>query len=335
MGKVDVHHHWIPEEHVTNIEQYVRAGDTVKTVELSDGQTARRVMREGMRLITLEESMYDMSERVRRMDEADVDAAVVSAAGWTNFCDTLEKSREYNDLLAEAIAEYPDRFIGAAEVPVGTEYAADELYRAVEELGFGAVNICTHAHGYLPDEECYFDLYEAAEELDVPVLVHIAPTPIPKRGMHEYDMSRTVGRPFSHHVVVGRLLRSDVLERFPDLQFVHGHLGGTFMPSAFRYFDNEDSLESRTVATDDDFGLTRAEFEERMDNFLFATTFWDQPGIQYATETLGTHRMAFGTDYPIREEIIGEMADTIEALDVSEDERELIRRDNAAELFDV
>jgi predicted TIM-barrel fold metal-dependent hydrolase len=335
MGRIDVHHHWIPEEHVTNIEDHVRAGEFVKRVDLSDGQTARRVMREGMRLITLEDSMYDIEERVRRMDENGVDAAVVSAAGWTNFCDTLPMCREYNDLLAEAIDPHEDRFVGAAEVPVGTDYAAEELRRAVEELGFGAVNICTHAHGYLPDHEYYFDLYEAAQDLDVPVLVHIAPEPIPDNGMHEYDMSRTVGRPYSHHLVVARLLRSDVLERFPDLKFVHGHLGGTFMPSTFRYAENEESLESRTVATDDDFSLTRAEFEERMDHFLFATTFWDQPAIQYATNTLGTQRMAFGTDYPIREDIIGEMAETLDGIDVTDDEREAILHDNAAEWFDV
>lgn len=153
--------------------------------------------------------------------------------------------------------------------------------------------------------------------------------------MNKYDMSRTVGRPYSHHLVVGRLLRSDVFERFPDLRFVHGHLGGTFMPSTFRYADNESSLESRTVAEDDDFSLTREEFEERMDHNYFATTFWDRPGIQYATKTLGVERMLFGTDYPIRERIMAEMADTIDGLDVTPDERERICRDNARALFDV
>lgn len=57
-----------------------------------------------MRLITLEDSMYDVDERVERMDGVGIDSAVVSATGWTNFCDTLSMSREYNDLLAEAIS---------------------------------------------------------------------------------------------------------------------------------------------------------------------------------------------------------------------------------------
>jgi predicted TIM-barrel fold metal-dependent hydrolase len=335
MRRIDLHHHWIPEPHVRNVEEHVRAGEQIKQVELSDGQSARRVMREGLRLITLEDSMYDMDERVARMDEAGIDCAVVSAAGWSNFCDTRAMCREYNDLLAEAIEEYPDRFIGAAEVPVGTGYAGEELRRAVEDLDFQAVNICTHAHGYLPDEEVYFDLYETAEELDVPVFVHIAPKPVPDRGMHEYDMSRTVGRPFSHHLVVGRLLRSDVFERFPDLRFVHGHLGGTFMASTFRYAQSEESLESRTIATDDEYTLSRQEFEDRMDNNYFATTFWDPPAVQYATRTLTPNRMVLGTDYPIRENIMQEMTATIDELDVSDRERAQISHKNAADLFNM
>jgi predicted TIM-barrel fold metal-dependent hydrolase len=292
-------------------------------------------MREGLRLITLEDSMYDMDERVARMDEAGIDRAVVTAAGWSNFCDTLPMCREYNDLLAAAIEEYPDRFIGAAEVPVGTDYADEELRRAVEDLGFQAVNICTHAHGYLPDQEVYFDLYEAAEDLGVPVFVHIAPKPVPDRGMREYDMSRTVGRPFSHHLVVGRLLRSDIFERFPDLQFVHGHLGGTFMASTFRYAESEESLESRTIATDDDYTLTHREFEDRMDNNYFATTFWNPPGVEYATRTCGPERMVLGTDYPSRESIMDEMTAMLDDLDASEAEYERLCHRNAAELFDL
>lgn len=335
MTVVDLHHHWIPEEHVTNIDRYVRAGDHLKDVELTDGQTARRVMREGMRLLTLEDSMYDVEERIERMDEAGVDVALLTGAGWTNWLDTLEMAQEYNDLLYEVVSEHPDRFVGAAHVPVGTAEAPGELERAVSDLGFQALNITTHAHRYLPDHEVYFPMYEKAEELGVPVFVHIAPRPPIDVGMHEYDMHRTVGRPFAHHLVVARLLRSDVFERFPDLQFIHGHLGGTFMPSTFRYGNSEGSLESRTIATDDDFVLTPEQFEERMDNNLFTTTFWDQRGIQYATGTIGTERMALGTDYPIRTGILSEVSDAVRGLDVADDERAAIMGGNAERVIDV
>lgn len=335
MSAIDLHHHWIPEEHVKNVGDYVRAGDEIERVELTDGQVARRVWRNGVPLITMHGgSRYDVEDRINRMDEAGVDKAVVTAATWTSWLDTLERCRFYNDKLAErVVSEYPDRFIGAAHVPVGTEFAAQEVERCVEDLGFQAVGIATHMHGYPPDHEVYHPMYEKAEELDVPVLVHCAAAPIAENGMGEHDMGRTVGRPLDHHVAVGRLLRSDVFEKFPDLKFIHGHLGGTFMMQTFRYGRSEDSLESRSMAKESD-ALTAEEYEDRMDNNYFATTFWNQEGIQFATSTLGTDRMVLGSDYPIRTHIMDDATSAVQSLDISEDEQQRILHENAEPLFD-
>lgn len=335
MAGIDLHHHWIPQEHVENVEDYVRAGDTIERVELVDGQVAKRVYRNGVPLITMQgSSRYDVEDRIDRMDEAGVDKAVLTAATWTSWLDTLERCQFYNDALAErVINEHPDRFIGAAHVPVGTEYAAEELERCVNDLGFQAVGIATHMHGYPPDHESYHPMYEKAEELGVPVLVHCAAAPIAENGMSEYDMGRIIGRPFDHHVAVGRLLRSDVFEKFPDLKIVHGHLGGTFMTQTFRYGRSEDSLESRSMAKESD-ALTHEEFEDRMQNCYFATTFWNQEGMQFATSTLGPDRMVLGSDYPIRTHIMSDTTDAIRSLGISEGEKQQILHRNIEGLFD-
>jgi predicted TIM-barrel fold metal-dependent hydrolase len=332
---VDTHHHWIPEKHVKNVEDFVRAGDTIEEVELVDGQNAKRVYRNGVPLITMQgTSRFDVENRIERMDEAGIDKAVTTAATWTSWLDTREICREYNDMLAEhVIDEYPDRFIGAAHVPVGTDYAAAELERCVEDLGFEAVGIATHMHGYPPDHESYHSMYQKAEELDVPVLVHCAAAPVAENAMSEYDMGRTVGRPLDHHVAVGRLLRSDVFEKFPDLNVIHGHLGGTFMMQTFRYGRSADSLESRSMEKDSD-ALTEAQFEERMQNNYFATTFWDQAGIQFATNTLGPDRMVLGSDYPIRKGIMSDATDAVKSLDIDDGDKEQILEGNVGSLFE-
>lgn len=337
MTVVDVHHHWLPAEDVENITDYLRAGDVVKRIELTDGQTADRVFREGIPLLTLHtKSRSDVENRLDRMDEAGVDAAVLTAATWQTWLDTLDRCREYNDKLYDrVVSEHPDRFVGAAHVPVGTEYAADELERCVDEYGFQAASIVTHMHKHIPDEESYHPLYERAEELDVPVLVHVAGTPMVDNGMHEYDMARTAGRKFDHHVVVGRLLRSDVFEKYPDVKFVHGHLGGSFMFQVFRYGSRGAEVGGRTV---DKHGpaLTPEEFRQRMENNYFATTYWDRPAIEYAaTQTLGADRMIYGSDYPMRSTIMAAIKSTIEDLDIPDADKHTILHDNGEALFDV
>jgi predicted TIM-barrel fold metal-dependent hydrolase len=176
-------------------------------------------------------------------------------------------------------------------------------------------------------------MYEKAEELDVPVLVHCAAAPIAENAMSEYDMGRIIGRPLDHHVAVGRLLRSDVFEKYPDLKVIHGHLGGTFMMQTFRYGRSAESLESRSMAKDSD-ALTKEQYEERMKNNYFATTFWNQPGIQFATTTLGTDRMVLGTDYPIRTHIMSDTTSAVRSLDITEEEKEQILHENIAPLFE-
>lgn len=335
MSRVDIHHHWLPEEHVNNPEEHLRTGERIVEIDLEDGQTAKRIMREGIPLITMAESRSYVDRRVDHMDEAGVDKAVLTAATWTNWLDNLSICRFYNDKLHErVVSEYPDRFIGAAHVPIGTDSAVRELERCVEDLGFEAVGIAVHSHGHLPDEEIYYPVYEKAQELDVPILVHVANAPTVDNGMHEYDMGRTAGRVFDHHVVVGRLLRSDVFERFPDLQFVHGHLGGSFPMNKFRYGQNQ----TRSTATDEDkqlVSLTPDELETRMENNYFATTFYDQLGLEYSARALGPDRLIYGTDYPINISYMKDTVDAIEELDVSEREKEGIFERNVEDVIDL
>ena len=77
---VDFHHHWIPRAHVEHPELLLRPGENIREVELSDGQTAKRIARDGMALITIEERRCLIDERLRDMDEANVAAAIFTLA---------------------------------------------------------------------------------------------------------------------------------------------------------------------------------------------------------------------------------------------------------------
>ena len=108
------------------------------------------------------------------MDAVGVDVQVLSltAPGLEQFdaATATALSKKTNDLLAEAIQRHPDRFMGfAALAPKNPEEAADELERAVRELGFKGWN--THSNygdSYL-DNKNYWPILERAEKLDVPV----------------------------------------------------------------------------------------------------------------------------------------------------------------------
>ena len=81
------------------------------------------------------------AERLQAMDSGGVSLQVLSLAG--PGADLLpahegpDWAREANDALAAAVAQHPGRFAGFAHLPLtAPNAAADELERAVRELGF-------------------------------------------------------------------------------------------------------------------------------------------------------------------------------------------------------
>ena len=87
--------------------------------------------------------------RIAHMDRAGIDVQVLSfgSPGPQAFGAqiAIPMARDANDHLASAIREHPDRFAGFAALPTAVpEVAADELERAVSELGFKGAMI--HGH---------------------------------------------------------------------------------------------------------------------------------------------------------------------------------------------
>ena len=86
----------------------------------------------------------------------------------------------------------PRRFVGFASVnPAyqGVDAAVEELRRAVTELGLAGVKLYPmYLHSAVNDPELGFLIYEAAQELGIPVMIHQA-------GSTRIDAKLELGRP--------------------------------------------------------------------------------------------------------------------------------------------
>ena len=73
----------------------------------------------------------------------------------------------HNDLVAEMVQQYPDRFVGVAAVNLEKPVeAVRELERAVKELGFKALRVIPWLWNRPPNDKFYFPLYVKCIELD-------------------------------------------------------------------------------------------------------------------------------------------------------------------------
>lgn len=104
---------------------------------------------------------------VEGMDRYGVDHAIVFTLD--GF---FEDSRKHNDELAGFMAAHPGRLTGFASVYPRRADAADEIRRAVTELGMKGVKFHPWLQGFSPVEAFMTPIAETCVELGVPMIFH-------------------------------------------------------------------------------------------------------------------------------------------------------------------
>jgi 5-carboxyvanillate decarboxylase len=277
--------------------------------------------------------LLDMGEgRLKDMDKAGIDVAVLSlgnpGADAFDEPDGSTWARKTNDELAGAVRRYPKRFAGlAALAPKDPHGAADELRRAVTELGLKGALINSHIQGEYLDERKYWVLFETAEKLGVPLYIHPRwPSPdmlkpyLPYPGLQRamWGFAAETGL----HAM--RLILSGVFDRYPGLKIILGHLGEA-LPFWLWRMDNKcpPSL-GRSI------GKKPSEYVKQ--NFLVTTSgVFSRPPFLCTYMSLGPENILFATDYPF--EPVKEAVDFMDSVPICESDKEKIYHLNAEKLF--
>jgi uncharacterized protein len=246
-------------------------------------------------------------DRIRRLDEAGLDVAVLSLAapGTEPFEPALGTriARETNDALAEAIARHPDRYLGYATLaPKDAESACKELERCVKELGFRGWNTHSNFGDSFLDEKRYWPVLAKAEELGVPVYLHPTWPMIKEFQTYGSALSGpTYGFGAETALVAMRMLTAGVFDAFPKLQIILGHYaeGLPFM------FDRVDRPYIQGHVRPDPGvapTLERLPSAYLRENFLATTSGNYSPqAFACAKAAMGIERMVIGSDYPFED----------------------------------
>jgi predicted TIM-barrel fold metal-dependent hydrolase len=292
-----------------------------------------------MDIITSRLTEYD-TDRLASMDASGIRLSILShtvpgVQGIADAPSAVTAAREINDHLAAVVARHPDRFAGFASVPLqNPAAAATELERAVTRLGFkgaminGYTNTADPSAGEYLDEEKFLPFWEAAASLDVPVYLHPRP-PLQQRSYegHKELLGAMWGFAPETATHTLRLIYSGLLDRYPTLTIVLGHLGETLPHFAWR-------IQHCFEYNPSDKRVQRRLQEYLADNFYVSTSghFSDQALIS-AVLTIGADRILFAADYPY--EVAEEAARWIERAPISELDRRKIAAGNARRLFRI
>jgi len=258
----------------------------------------------------------------------------------------LDLARLANDSMAEIVRRHPGRFPGfIASLPLDqpTESVA-ELERAVTQLGALGVQVFSNVIGRPLDDPDFFPLFEAADRLRCPILLH------PARGAgfadyadenkSKYEIWWTFGWPYETSAAMQRLVFSRLFDRLPTIRIVAHHLGAMIPYFEGRIGYGLDQFGARTA--DEDYAGLLASLGKRPYDYF--KMFWADTavfGSRAATECglkfFGADQVVFASDAPFDPEggplYIRETIKVIDGLDITEVERRKIYQGNAERLF--
>jgi 5-carboxyvanillate decarboxylase len=238
-----------------------------------------------------------------------------------------------NDRLAEAVARHPDRFAGLATfAPQDPQRAAQEMDRAVSELGLNGFVVNSHTDGEYLDQEKFWPILEAAEALDAPIYIH--PRPLPESAIGPYLDQELWAGIWGYAAETGlhglRLITSGVFDRFPNLKIVLGHMGEGL--PYFVYRIDYMSRLLRQIGSQKRYELDPSEYLKR--NFLITTSGMNHhPPLELCLKELSADNIMWAIDYPYQQ--TPECVEFMDSAPVSAEDREKIYARNAERVFGI
>jgi len=258
---------------------------------------------EGMREASVHrEGAEDPRLRLEDMDLEGIDVAVLYGAISLSFSASFADDRElaaaccraYNDWLAEYCQADPRRLKGTPALPLRwMDDAVREAERAVRDLGFVSLTIPSAVGDRNPDHADNDDLYDLAEDLNVPLGVHAGGARFAyHRFVDAYAQLHALEFPFNNMFAATTLVCGGVLQRHPRLRLALLESGVGWVPFLFERLDEH--WEHRP---DEMPGIDRAPSSFLAGGQLFVSTE-GEAGLPQVIEQAGSHWIVWASDYP-------------------------------------
>jgi predicted TIM-barrel fold metal-dependent hydrolase len=299
---IDSHSHWLPDEIITNAHFFHKGWG-------------------------------DIEAQLKMMDEAGIDAAVLSyptSDAHLKLGSISQVAHIYNDNVAAILKRFPKRFIGAAVMPVDNSIdMLGELKRATEELGFKAISLASSYNGIYLDDKMFLPIYKEAEEKNIPVFVHPQiVNPIGFERVKDPLLTPVVEYVFDTTISAGKLLMSDILRQYPRVKFVFAHFAGAICYLKQRFDATYTMLRSINFVKD-----LQANPSDYFRN-IYVDTSGDTTRANFtlALELMGPKRILWGSDWPAKKDIAAGIG-AVNNLDISGEDKQDILGGNAEKLF--
>ena len=321
---IDVHNHFYPPSYLDAI----RGGDSI--VKLTVDAEGNPCLHYPGDYNVAVQGHRDIDYRQQVLEREGVDTQVITLTTPGTHVEPPERAsrlaRLVNDSFAAIVRERSPRFTALATLPLCDPQASvTELRRAMTELHLPGAMLFSNVNGVALADSRFDSLYAEANRLGA--VLHIHPTdPVGVEAMTDYWLMPLVGFLFDTTLAAAKLVFAGIPERYPDIKWVLSHLGGAIPYLAERLDRGWRAFPDCRVNID------KAP-SEYLRHFYFDTVNFDPNALRLAVDFAGASQILAGSDYPHQIGSIPLMKESLAALSVSAEEREMIMATNAGRLY--
>ena len=305
---VDVHTHMYPPAFVELLKQrqevpYIR--------DVPDSNIARLVILPGednhskpiaARGRPFGPEYRDVDLKIKFMDVHGINVSVVSLANpWLDFLPSKEAAStaiQINDNLDGSCEKYPGRLFAFGTLPLSgsVDEIVTEIHRLKKMRHMRGIIIGTSGLGEGLDDVRLDSVWQAVESTQTLVFLHPhygLPTDVygPRAGEYGHVLPLALGFPLETTIGVTRMYLSGVYDRFPGLQVLLAHSGGTLPFLAGRI---ESCIAHDGYLKFKNKSLHRSIWEVLKTNIFLDAVVYSQTGLKAAANVSGSDRLMFG-----------------------------------------
>ena len=327
MPVIDVHTHMLNREWLELLRRHGKPRyELRKSLDASEG-----IFLDGAPFMTPQPGHFDYELRLKAMDAAKVDLAILSLTCpnvyWGGEAVSHEAARVANDDMARAQREYPSRIRWLASLP--WEYpdaAVAELKRALDQGAVG-VMVLANINGRSLTDPLFAPVWQEIDRRALPVLVHpTAPPGTPEMDLRQYNLIASIGFMFDTSLAIARMCFDGFLDRFPNVKLIASHAGAALPYLVGRLdicFDNMNACRTRTETQPSDY----------LRRIYYDSVTYRQEALELCIAVGGADRVLYGSDYPHN---IGDMKGCLARVDaLPAAQRAAVRGANAQRIFNL
>jgi len=303
MKIIDSHSHWLPEDIISNAHFFHKGWGDIET-------------------------------HIKKMQDSGIERAVLSyptSDAHLKIGSISQVAKIYNDNVAKIIKKYPDKFIGAAILPIDDAKGLPrEIKRATEELGFKALSVASSYNGKFLDDEIFLPVYKIAQEKNIPIFVHAQiVNPIGFERVKDPLLMPVIEFIFDITMSIGKLLMADILRDYPGVKFVFANFGGAIGFMQHRFDATYQML--RGINFVKDLGGNPTEYLKN----IYVDTGGDKIKTNFllALDLFGPKHILWGSDWPAKD-VAGSL-EAVNGLEISQDDKTAILGGNIESILNL